>query len=91
VRIFVAVLLLVILVTGLSLVATTGLGLVAFVPLAGVAVLPLQLVAWLLRNLVFQFLGLTALSAYLARYRRFANATGQSDPAPVDDTGISVS
>ena len=91
VRIFVAVLLLVILVTGLSLVATAGLGLVAFVPLAGVAVLPLQLVAWLLRNLVFQFLGLTALSAYLARYRHFANAAGQADPAPVDDTGVSVS
>jgi hypothetical protein len=85
-RIFVAVLLLVILVTGLSLVAMAGLGFIAFVPLAGVAVLPLQLVAWFLRNLVFQFLGLTALSAYLSRYRLFAAgagsiARGPSDPA----------
>jgi hypothetical protein len=72
IRIFIAVLLLVILVTGLSLVATAGLGLIAFVPLAGLAVLPLQLVAWLLRNLVFQFLGLTALSAYLTRFRHYS-------------------
>jgi hypothetical protein len=76
-RIFVAALLLVVLVTGLSLVATASLGFIAFVPLAGVAVLPLQLVAWLLRNLVFQFLGLMALSAYLSRYRRFAAGAGR--------------
>jgi len=80
IRIFVVVLLLVILVTGLALVATAGLGLIAFVPLAGVAVLPLQLVAWLLRNLVFQFLGLTALSAYLTRYRRFAAGAVRAGP-----------
>jgi hypothetical protein len=69
VGIFVVILLLVVLVTGLSLAATAALGLIAFVPLAGVAVLPLQLIAWLLRNLVFQYLGLTALTAYLVRYR----------------------
>jgi hypothetical protein len=55
-----------------SMLTTAGLGLIAFVPLAGLAVLPLQLVAWLLRNLVFQYLGLTALSAYLGLYRSFA-------------------
>jgi len=85
-RIFVAVLLLVVLVTGLSLVATASLGFIAYVPLAGVAVLPLQLVAWLLRNLVFQFLGLTALSAYLARYRRFAAGPDSAASAPGEPT-----
>jgi hypothetical protein len=83
VRIFVAVLLLVVALTGLSLVATAGLGLIAFVPLAGVAVLPLQLVAWLLRNLLFQFLGLAALSAYLSRYRSFAAGIGRPGPEGV--------
>jgi hypothetical protein len=83
VRIFVVVLLLVILLTGLSLVATAGLGLIAFVPLAGVAVLPLQLAAWLLRDLLFQYLGLTALSAYLTRYRRFA-----AGPVPAGNSNL---
>ncbi len=91
IRIFVVVLLLVILVTGLSLVATAGMGLIAFVPLAGVAVLPLQLLAWLLRNLVFQFLGLTALSAYLARYRRFAGDHGIASAATFGATDSSLS
>ncbi len=91
IRIFVVVLLLVILVTGLSLVATAGMGLIAFVPLAGVAVLPLQLLAWLLRNLVFQFLGLTALSAYLTRYRRFAGDPGPAGGPSLDTTDVSSS
>ena len=50
-------------------IATTSLGLIAFVPLAGLAVVPLQLLAWLFRGLVFQFLGLSALGAYLTLYR----------------------
>jgi hypothetical protein len=49
--------------------ATAGLGLIAFVPFAGLAVVPLQFAAWLLRGFVFQFLGLTALGAYLSQYR----------------------
>ncbi len=91
IRIFVAVLLLVILVTGLSLVATAGLGLIAFVPLAGLAVLPLQLVAWLLRNLVFQFLGLTALSAYLTRFRYFSASLDGPLVPPADGADPSSS
>jgi hypothetical protein len=90
-RIFVAVLLLVILVTGLSLVATASLGFIAFVPLAGVAVLPLQLVAWLLRNLLFQYLGLMALSAYLARYRRFAAGAGLAASVASEPSDVSLS
>jgi hypothetical protein len=57
--------------TAASLIATAGLGLIAWVPFAGLAVLPLQAAAWLVRGLVFQFIDLTALTAYLAQYRRF--------------------
>jgi len=68
--VFGIVLLLVIGATVVSLIATTSLGLIAFVPMAGLAVVPLQLLAWLFRGLVFQFLGLSALGAYLTLYRR---------------------
>lgn len=57
--------------TAASLVATAGLGLIAWVPFAGLAVLPLQAAAWLARGLVFEFIDLTAIAAYLAQYRRF--------------------
>ncbi len=48
-----------------SIVATAGLGLISFVPFVGLAVLPLQMLAWLLRGLVFQYLGLASAGAYL--------------------------
>jgi hypothetical protein len=67
--VFGSVLALVVIATVASMVAATGLGLISFVPLVGLAVLPLQVAAWLLRGLVFQYLGLTALGAYLALYR----------------------
>jgi hypothetical protein len=51
-----------------SMLATAGLSLVSFVPLVGLAVFPLQAGAWLVRGLVFQYLGLTALAAYLSLY-----------------------
>jgi hypothetical protein len=70
--VFGIVLLLVVGATIVSVIATTSLGLIAFVPLAGLAVVPLQLLAWLFRGLVFQFLGLSALGAYLTLYRRYA-------------------
>jgi hypothetical protein len=71
--IFGVVLLLVTLATVASILATAGLGLIAFVPLAGLAVVPLQVAAWLTRGFVFQYLGLTALVAYLAQYRLYAH------------------
>jgi hypothetical protein len=52
-----------------SILATAGLGLIAFVPFVGLAVVPLQVAGWLLRGFVFQYLALTALSAYLTYYR----------------------
>ncbi|MBA3884420.1 MAG: hypothetical protein H0X67_01665 [Acidobacteria bacterium] len=71
--IFGVVLLLVGLATIASILATAGLGLIAFVPLAGLAVVPLQFAAWLLRGFVFEYLALTALTAYLTQYRHYAH------------------
>jgi hypothetical protein len=74
--VFAVVLALVIAATGVSLLATAALGLIAFVPFVGLAVLPLQLLAWVFRGIVFQFLGLTSIGAYLRLYR------DQLKPAP---------
>ena len=67
--IFGATLVLVVLATAASILATAALGLIAFVPFVGLAALPLQLMAWVVRGLVFEFIGLTALVAYLRVYR----------------------
>jgi hypothetical protein len=61
-----------------SIVATAGLGLISFVPFVGLAVLPLQMLAWLLRGLVFQYLGLTSAGAYLFLYDAPADAAESS-------------
>jgi hypothetical protein len=57
-----------------SALAWSGVGLIAFVPLVGLAVFPLQLAALLLRGLVFEYIGLTAMGAYVTLYRRYAEA-----------------
>jgi len=44
----------------------------------GLAVFPLQLAALLLRGLVFEYLGLTALGAYVALYQRYATRSLQA-------------
>lgn len=85
--VFLLVLALIVTATGASLLATAALGLVAFVPFFGLAALPLQLLAWLLRGLVFQYLGLTSVGAYLKLYRAFADRSmeGRLKPAPTSD------
>jgi hypothetical protein len=72
--IFALVFLILVLALAASLLATAALGLIAFVPLFWLAALPLQFAAWLLRALLFQYLGLTALGAYLDLYRSFADS-----------------
>lgn len=67
--VFVIVLTLVIFATGASVLATTALGLIAFVPLFGFIFIPLSLLAWMLRALVFQYIGLASIGAYLKLYR----------------------
>lgn len=81
-RVFGVTILLLVLATVLSVAATWGFYLIAYVPLAGIIVLPLQLAAWLLRNLLFQYLGLTALAAYLSLYRSYrGDRSGVAAPA----------
>ena len=79
--VFVVVLALVVVATAASLLATTGLSLISFIPLIGLAVFPLQAAAWLVRGLVFQYLGLTALGAYISQYRG-AGTGGAEPPGP---------
>ena len=84
-RVFGVTVLLLVAATVLSVAATWGFYLIAYVPLAGLIVLPLQLGAWLLRNLVFQYLGLTALSAYLSLYRSFTAEAAGDGRGPFPD------
>ena len=85
--VFLLVLGLVVVATGASVLATAALGLVTFVPFVGLAALPLQVLAWLLRGLVFQYLGLTTVGAYLKLYGAFADRSRDRgfDPVPVYD------
>jgi hypothetical protein len=80
--IFAATLGLVLLTTAASILATAALGLIAFVPLVGLAALPLQLIAWLVRGVVFQYIGLTALVAYARVYRSLSDASAGAAPVP---------
>jgi hypothetical protein len=94
--IFVVVVAVVVFATGASFLATASLSLLAFVPFfgpfLGLAVLPLQLLAWALRAVVFQYIGLSSIGAYLAVYRhQGANAAAERAvvPAAVGRPGVS--
>jgi hypothetical protein len=58
-------------VTGASVTAAAGLYLIAWVPLVGLLIVPLQITAWIVRSLIYQYLGLVTLAAYVTQYRRF--------------------
>lgn len=58
--------------TAASILATAGLGFIAFIPILGLAIVWLQLAAWVARALLFQYLGLTALTAFGHLYVRHA-------------------
>jgi hypothetical protein len=68
--VFLVVFAIVVAATLASALAWSGVGLVAFVPLVGLAVFPLQIVAWLVRGLMFEYIGLAALGAYVTLYQR---------------------
>jgi hypothetical protein len=72
-----------------SALAWSGVGLIAFVPLVGLAVFPLQLLALVVRGLVFEYIGLTALGAYVTLYGRHLQTvrTGPAQ-APVGRTAL---
>jgi hypothetical protein len=61
-----------------SALAWSGVGLIAFVPLVGLAVFPLQIVALLVRGLVFEYIGLSALAAYATLYHRHLAERGRA-------------
>jgi hypothetical protein len=82
-RVFAVMLAIVVLATGVSVLAMGALGLIAFVPFFGLVVLPLQLVAWLFRAVVFQYIGLTQVGAYLKIYRAHAAALAAAGQ-PID-------
>jgi hypothetical protein len=75
--VFLVVVALVIAATLASALAWSGVGLIAFVPLVGLAVVPLQLAALMVRGLAFEYLGLTALGAYLTLYQGYASRRGE--------------
>jgi hypothetical protein len=74
-----------------SVLAWTGVGLVAFVPLVGLAVFPLQIVAWILGGLVYEYIDLTAMGAYMALYRRHAEAEASNVTAATEGVGADSS
>jgi hypothetical protein len=84
--VFVVILAMVVLATGASFAATASLGVITFVPFLGpflgLAVLPLQIVAWLLHEVVFQYIGLASVGAYMNLYRGFAAVETRIEAAP---------
>ena len=87
--VFTVVVVLVLAATVVSALAWSGVGLIAFVPLVGLAVFPLQLAALVLRGLAFEYLGLTALGAYLALYQSYASRRGDAFSGARADHGRS--
>jgi hypothetical protein len=81
--VFLVVLGLVVAATFASALAWSGVGLIAFVPLVGLAVFPLQIIAFVLRGLVFEYLGLTALGAYVALYAIHVRRRGAEVAQPL--------
>lgn len=75
-----------------SALAWSGVALVAFVPLVGLAVVPLQVAAWIVRGLVFEYIGMVSMGAYVTLYRRYrqrvtvAKAVSAVPPASVPST-----
>jgi hypothetical protein len=83
--VFLVVFAMVVAATFASALAWSGVGLIAFVPLVGLAVFPLQLAALVLRGLVFEYIGMTAMGAYVTLYRRHLIGVprpAQSDSVP---------
>ena len=83
--VFLVVLGMVVVATGASFIAAVSLSLITFVPFLGpflgLAVLPLQLLAWILREIVFQYIGLSSVGAYLKLYRDFS-ARAEQERSP---------
>jgi hypothetical protein len=77
--IFLVVLAMVVAATLASALAWSGVALIAFIPFIGLVVVPLQLFALLLRGVLFEYIALTALGAYVTLYR--GDGVAVEDPA----------
>jgi hypothetical protein len=73
--VFLVILAVVVAATGASVLATAAVGLIAVLPFLWLVVIPLHLLAWVLRALVFQFIGLASVGAYVQLYRSSADAS----------------
>jgi hypothetical protein len=80
-QVLAAILALMLMATGASILATTQLGLISFVPFVGLAALPLQVFAWLVRGVVFQFVGLTGVATYLRMHFALQSAGAEAHSA----------
>ena len=56
---------------------------VAWVPFVSLIAVPMTIAAWLVRGLVFQYVGLTALAAYQTQYRRFTGPDSRPLTTPL--------
>lgn len=82
--VFVLVLGLIVLATGASVLAFGALGLISLIPFMWLAAVPLQILAFVLRAVVFQYIGLSSIAAYLTLYRRAGAAVaGPGQPEGV--------
>lgn len=77
--VFLFVLAIVLASTAASWLATVALGLISFVPLFWIAVVPLQILAWVLRGVLFQFVDITSIAAYIHLYRECGPGTGTGE------------
>jgi hypothetical protein len=80
-QVLAAILALMLMATGASILATTQLGLIGFVPFIGLAALPLQVFAWLVRGVVFQFVGLTGVATYVRMHFALRSAPVGAHPS----------
>ncbi len=89
--IFLVLLVILVAATLAAALAWSGVALVAFVPLVGLAVVPLQIAAFVVRGLIFEYIALIGLEAYLALYRRNAGyPAAASGPTVVGSRPISA-
>lgn len=65
------------------LVATANIAFIGLVPVVGLLVAPLQAAIWIVRGLVFQYLGLATLMAYQTQYRRFREPAAAPSATPI--------
>jgi hypothetical protein len=76
---------LMVLATIASILAFVAIGLIFFIPLVSLAAIPLQLIAVVLRAIVFQYISLAAVGAYLKLYRERSLAGETSAGVQVAD------